>query len=53
MARKINVLKDRNAKVDNTLGKYNYGTGFGWCAKKDRKRAKKSATSKGIGRKWS
>lgn len=42
MARKINVLKDRNAKVHNILGKYNYGTGFGWCAKRDKKRAKRS-----------
>lgn len=49
MARKINVLKDREAKVDNILPKFNYGTGFGWCAKREKKRAKRSATSKGIG----
>jgi hypothetical protein len=48
MGRKINVLKDRQAKVDNTLGKYNYGTGFGWCAKREKKRAKASGTGKSI-----
>ena len=48
MARKINVLKDRNAHVHNTLPKFNYGTGFGWCAKRDKKRAKRSATGKSI-----
>ena len=48
MARKFNILKDRDAKIDNILGKYNYGNGFGWCSKRDKKRAKKSA-SKAVG----
>jgi len=47
MARKFNVLKDVNAKVHNILGKYNYGTGAGWCVKRDKKRAKRSVSKGG------
>lgn len=38
------MLKDKQATVDNILPKYNYGTGFGWCAKREQKRAKRSAS---------
>ena len=44
MARKINVSKDVNAEVHNILRKYNYGNGAGWCIKRDKKRAKRSAS---------
>lgn len=47
MARKIG-LKNVDEKVDNILPKYNYGNGFGWCVKRDKKRAKRSATGKSI-----
>jgi hypothetical protein len=43
----INILKDVNAPVDNILGKYNYGNGAGWCVKRDKKRAKRSASKVG------
>ena len=42
MARKYNVLKDRQAKVDNILPKYNYGTGAGWCVKRNKGKKTKS-----------
>jgi len=42
MAKKINITKDVNAKIDNILPKFNYGTGAGWCIKRDRKRTKRS-----------
>jgi hypothetical protein len=41
-----NLMKDKEARVDNVLPKYNYGTGLGWCAKRERKRAKRSASGK-------
>jgi hypothetical protein len=44
------MLKDKQAPVHNILEKYNYGNGFGWCAKRDQKRAKASK-SKATGRK--
>ena len=41
MARKIKVKV--NAKTPYALEKYNYGTGFGWCSKREKKRTKRSA----------
>lgn len=46
MARKIG-LKNVSAKVDNILPKYNYGSGFGWCSKKYKGKAKKHYKSGG------
>ena len=38
------ILKDKQAPVHNILEKYNYGTGYGWCVKREKKRAKRSAS---------
>jgi len=46
MARKIG-LKNVDEKIDNILPKYNYGTGFGWCKKKTKGKAKKHYFSGG------
>jgi len=45
--RNINRLKDPNAKTHNILPKYNYGTGAGWCVKKNKGKAKKYYKSGG------
>jgi hypothetical protein len=47
MARKFNILKDKNSKDGNILPKYNYGTGAGWCVKKNKGKAKQHYKSGG------
>jgi hypothetical protein len=38
---------DKTSPVHNILEKYNYGNGAGWCVKRDKKRAKRSASKAG------
>jgi hypothetical protein len=48
MARKIRIIIEE--KNSSCLPKYNYGTGFGWCVKRDKKRAKYSTSKAASGR---